>query len=67
MPVSSCDESISRSLPSNSPARSISDVAPPREYPLVNVAVIYAPLAVWRDSHWICTVTNPAPMPDRLE
>jgi hypothetical protein len=67
MPVSSCDESISRNLPSNSPARSISDAAPAREYPPVNVAVIYAPLAVWRDSHWICTVTTSAPTPDRLE
>lgn len=67
MPVSSCNEPISGNLPSDSPARATSDAVPTRNYPIANVAVIYAPLAVWRDSHWICTVTASAPMQNRLE
>jgi hypothetical protein len=67
MPVSSCDEPISRNLASNSPARATSGATPIRDYPPVNVAVTYAPLAVWRDSHWTCTVMPSAPMSDRLE
>jgi hypothetical protein len=67
MTVSSCNEPISRNLPSSSPARASSNAVPTRDYPLVNVAVTYAPLLVWRDSHWICTVTASAPMQNRLE
>ena len=67
MPVSSCDEPIAGNLPSNSPARATSDAVPTRDYPMVNVAVTYAPLAVWRDSHWTCAVATSAPMPNRLE
>jgi hypothetical protein len=67
MPVSSCDEPISRDLPSNSPTCANSDAAPIRDYLMANVAVTYVPLAVWRDSHWVCTITASAPMSDRLE
>jgi hypothetical protein len=67
MPVSSCDEPISGNLPSNSPAGATSDAVPTRDYPIGNVAVIYAPLAVWRDSHWICTVTASTAIQNRLE
>ena len=67
MPVSSCNEPISGNLPSNSPARATSDAVPTRNYPLVNFAITYAPLAVWRDSYWTCTIATSAPMPDGLE
>jgi len=67
MPVSSCDDPISRNLRSNSPARATSDAVSIRDYPMANIAVTYAPLAIWRDSHWTCTVTGSAPMSDRLE
>jgi hypothetical protein len=67
MPVSSCDEPSSRNLPSNSPARATCDAGSIRDYPMVNLAVTYAPLAVWRDSHWVCTVRASAPTLDRLE
>jgi hypothetical protein len=66
MPVSSCDEPSSRNLTSNSPARANSDAVSIGDYPL-NVAVTYAPLVVWRDSHWVCAVKASAPMSDRLE
>jgi hypothetical protein len=67
MPVTSCDKPISKNLASNSPARATSDATPTLDYPLVNVAVTFAPLAVWRDSHWTCTVMPSASTPVRME
>jgi hypothetical protein len=34
---------------------------------MANARVTYAPLAIWKDFHWTCTVTSFAPVRDRLE
>jgi hypothetical protein len=62
MPASSCNEAISRSLPNNSSSRAFSDAVPGRDSLMVKATVTYAPLAVWKDSHWTCSVTSLAPL-----
>jgi hypothetical protein len=68
MTASSCNEPVSRNLPNNSPAGPPSDVMAANDWLMANARVSYAPLAVWKDFHWTCTVTSFAPlMRDRLE
>jgi hypothetical protein len=68
MTASSCNEAISRSLPNNSSPRAFSDVVPGRDNLMGTATVTYAPLAVWKDSHWTCSVTTLAPlMQERME
>lgn len=68
MTASSCNEAISRSLPNNSSPRAFSDAVPGRDGLIGRATVTYAPLAVWKDSHWICSVMTLAPlMQERME
>jgi hypothetical protein len=67
MKVSSCSEGSPRNLPNGLPARSLSDAVTANDGLMANTRVTYAPLAVWKDFHWTCTVTNFAPVRDRLE
>jgi hypothetical protein len=67
MTTSSCDEPISRPAISP-PARVLSDAAAATDHQPLHAKVTYAPLAVWKDFHWTCTVTSFAsPLQDRLE
>ena len=68
MTASSGDQCISRNSPNSSPARPLSNAAAAKDDLIVNARVTYAPLAVWKDFHWTCTVTSFAPpVQDRLE
>lgn len=68
MTVSSCNEAISRNLPNDSSPRAFCDAVPGADSLTVRTTVTYAPLAVWKDSHWTCSVTTPAPlMQERVE
>lgn len=61
MTASSCDEAISSRLPNNSPPHKLFDAAPGKYCLMVGARVTYAPLAVWKDSHWVCSVMTLAP------
>jgi hypothetical protein len=51
-----------------SPAPLPSDVVTVRNDLIVNARVTHAPLVVWKDSHWSCTITSFAPLKlDRLD
>ncbi|MGN6747199.1 MAG: hypothetical protein ACTHJS_01260 [Xanthobacteraceae bacterium] len=65
MKVSSCSESSPRNLPNSLPA--MPDGAAVNDGLMANARVTYAPLAIWKDFHWTCTVTSFAPVRDRLE
>jgi hypothetical protein len=68
MTVSSGNEAISKSLPNNSSPRAVSDAVRSGDSLMVRATVTYAPLAVWKDSHWTCSVTSLAPlMQERTE
>jgi hypothetical protein len=68
MTASSCNEPIPRNLPNNSPPRPLSDAMAANDWLVANARITYAPLAVWKDFHWTCTVTSFAPLvQDRLE
>jgi hypothetical protein len=68
MTISSCDEPISRNPAISLPARVLSDAAAATDHLPLHTKVTYAPLAVWKDFHWTCTVTSFAsPLQDRLE
>jgi hypothetical protein len=68
MTANSCNEAISKSLPNNSSPRAFSDAVPSRDSLMVRATVTYAPLAVWKDSHWACSVTSLAPLTqERME
>jgi len=66
MTVKSCEQPIARNSTISSSTRVLSDAATADH--LLNAKVNYAPLAVWKDFHWTCTVTSLAPVvQDRLE
>jgi hypothetical protein len=66
MTATKCDERIRRNSSNTLPLNSSSGVAN-REL-MANAKVTYAPLAIWKDFHWTCTVTSFAPpVQDRLE
>ena len=67
MKVSSCSENSPRNLPNSLPARPLSDALAANDGLMANARVTYAPLAVWKDFHWTCTVTSFAPVRDGLE
>jgi len=67
MTASSCNEPIPRNSPNNSTARPRSDALAANEWLMANARVTYAPLTVWKDFHWTCTVTGFAALRDRLE
>jgi hypothetical protein len=68
MTASSCDQAISTRSPNDSSPRRLFDAAPSRDCLMVKACVTYAPLAVWKDSHWVCSVTTLAPsMRQRLK
>lgn len=63
MTASSGDQCISRHSPNSSPERQLPDAVAGKDDLIVNARVTYAPLAVWKDFHWTCTITNFAPLP----
>jgi hypothetical protein len=68
MTASSGDQCMSKHSPNSSTARPLSDAVAANDELIVSARVTYAPLAVWKDFHWTCTVTNFAPLArDRLE
>jgi hypothetical protein len=68
MTVSNGDQAISRTSPNGSPERPLSDAIAAKPDLIVNARVSYAPLNVWKDFHWTCTVTSFAPpVQDRLD
>ena len=62
MTVSSCDQPIPRNSPSSVPAHPLSDAVAANDCLMANARISYAPLAVWKDFHWTCTITNFAPL-----
>jgi len=67
MKISSCDETMPRNLPSSFPARPAAEAIAANDCLMANARVTYAPLAVWKDFHWTCTVTSFAAARDLLE
>ena len=68
MTASNGDQCSSASSPNGSPAYPLSDAIAAKDDLIVNTRVTYAPLAVWKDYHWACTVTSfTLPVRDRLE
>jgi len=68
MTVGSCDQPIPRNLPNRLPVRPLSDAIAANDGLMANARISYAPLAVWKDFHWTCTITNFAPLAqDRSE
>ena len=68
MTVSSCDQPIPRNLPNSLLTRPLSDAIAANDGLMANARISYAPLAVWKDFHWTCTITNFAPLAqDRSE
>ncbi len=68
MTASDGDQSISRNSPNSSLEHPLPDAVAATDDLMVNARVNYAPLAVWKDFHWTCTVTSFAPpVQDRLE
>jgi len=66
MTASNGDQIIVRNAPNSLPAHSLSDAAAAKDHLLLHTRVTYAPLAIWKDFHWTCTVTSFAPpMQDR--
>lgn len=67
MKVSSCSDSGPRNLPNSLPRCPDSDAIAANDCLMANARVTYAPLAVWKDFHWTCTVTSFAPVRDHSE
>jgi len=68
MTVSSCNQTIPRNSANGLPARPLSDAIAANDCLMANARISYAPLAVWKDFHWTCTITNFAPLAqDRSE
>jgi len=66
MTASSGDQMIAENSPNILPARSLSDAVAAKDHLLLRTRVTYAPLAIWKDFHWTCTVTSFAsPVQDR--
>jgi hypothetical protein len=67
MTASSGDQFIARTS-NSSPAHVRLDVATAKDHLLLHTKVTYAPLAIWKDFHWTCTITSfDPPVQDRLE
>ena len=62
MTASSGDQIIAGNVASSLPARALSDAAAAKDHLLLHTRVTYAPLAIWKDFHWTCTVTSFAPL-----
>lgn len=62
MTATQSDERIRRNSANIAPARPLSGALAANEL-MANAKVTYAPLAVWKDFHWTCTVTTFAPLP----
>jgi hypothetical protein len=54
-------------LPNSLPARPLPNAVAANDCLMASARVTYAPLAVWKDFHWTCTVTSFAPVRDHLE
>jgi hypothetical protein len=68
MTASSGDQFLTSTSLSSSSTRALADVKAARDRLLLHTKVTYAPLAIWKDFHWTCTVTSFAPpVQDRLE
>lgn len=68
MTASSGDQFIAKNSPNSSPAHARSDGVAAKNQLLLYTRVAYAPLAIWKDFHWTCTITSFAPaLQDRLE
>ena len=68
MTASSGDQIIAGNVASSLPAHALSDSAAAKDRLMLHTKVTYAPLAIWKDFHWTCTVTSFAPLvQDRLE
>jgi hypothetical protein len=68
MTASSGDQLIARNSSNSSAAHALSDAEAAKDHALLHTRVTYAPLAIWKDFHWTCTVTSFAPpVADRLE
>ena len=66
MTASSGDQCIAKDSSNRLPARGLSDAVAAKDYFLLHTRVTYAPLAIWKDFHWTCTVTSFAsPVQDR--
>lgn len=67
MTATQSDERIRRNSTNVAPARPLSGALAANDL-MAKAKVTYAPLAVWKDFHWTCTVTSFAPPPqNRLE
>jgi hypothetical protein len=58
MTASNGDQCISRNSADSLPERPEADALAIKDHLTVNATVTYAPLAVWKDFHWTCTVTK---------
>ena len=68
MTASSGDQFIARTSPNSLPAHVRSGVATAKDHLLLHTKVTYAPLAIWKDFHWTCTIASFAlPVQNRLE
>ena len=59
MTATKCDERIRRNSGNTAPLHPSSAAGNGELMP--NATVTYAPLAIWKDFHWTCTVTTFAP------
>jgi hypothetical protein len=67
MTATQSDERIRRNSTNVTSARPLSSALAANDL-MANAKVTYAPLAVWKDFHWTCTVTTFGPLPqDRLD
>jgi hypothetical protein len=58
MTVSNGNQAIPRTLSNSVPAHALSDAIAANDGLMANARITYAPLAVWKEFHWTCTVTN---------
>jgi hypothetical protein len=58
MTTTGSDQCISKNSANGAPVWPRSDASAGKNDSIVNARVTYAPLAVWKDFHWTCTVTN---------
>ena len=61
MTATQSDERIRRNSANTGLARPLSGALAANDL-IANAKVTYAPLAVWKDFHWTCTVTSFAPL-----
>ena len=58
MTASNGDQCISGNSTDSLPERPEADALAIKDDLTVNATVTYAPLAIWKDFHWTCTVTK---------